>query len=110
MAKNKKNDIDSFSGMFNGTDETIKGQETIETLEGGKYMPDQPKAEKKEKQTTTEPKKRGRPKLNRETKKRISFTILPSLYEQASEIAYKEGKSVSELIADFLTEYVKEHS
>lgn len=112
MAKNKKNDIDSFSGMFNGTaeHEQIEGQETIETLEGGKYMPEPIKAVKEEKKTVTEPKKRGRPKVNRETKKRISFTILPSLYDKASEIAYNEGKSVSELVSDFLTEYVQKHS
>lgn len=108
MAKNKKNDIDSFSGIFNGTDETIKGQETIETLEGGKYMPDQPNAEKKEKQTTTESKKRGRPKLqNRELRKRYSFTILPSLYEKAQEKASKEGKTLSELVTDFFIDYTE---
>ena len=93
MAKNRKNDIDSFSGMFKGISE-----------------PEQTVNEEKEKHITTGARKRGRPKLNRETKKRISFTILPSLYEKASEIAYNEGKSVSELIADLLTKYVEEHS
>lgn len=111
MAKNRKDNIDSFSGMFRGiTSEQnqIKTKEHISSIDSEKYMPD-PVEQIKEKQITREPRKRGRPKLNRETKKRISFTILPSLYEQASEIAYNEGKSVSELIAEFLTEYVKKH-
>lgn len=120
MAKNRKNDIDSFSGMFNGTDEPIKGQETIETLEGGKYMPEPPKTEEKatqtatkpkEKKTSTEPKKVGRPPLkNREKKGRYSFTIMPSLYEQAQSVAYENGKTLSELITEFLTEYVRKNS
>ena len=109
MAKSKN--IDSFNGFTfkTETEEQIKGQENITTLENGKYMPT-PQEQAQEKKQTTETKKLGRPKVNRETKKRISFTILPSLYEQASEIACNEGKSVSELIAEFLTEYVKKHS
>lgn len=106
MAKNRKDDIDSFSGMFQGAEppqqEQLKGQESIETLEGGKHIPTPA-----EKPQTKEPKKRGRPKVNRELKKRYSFTIIPSLYEQSSEIASNEGKSLSELITDFLTEYVE---
>lgn len=116
MAKNRKDNIDSFSGMFQGTEtpeqEQLKGQESIETLEGGKYMPT-PKtpAEKPQAEPQAEkPKKKGRPKVNRELKKRYSFTILPSLYEQSSEIASNEGKSLSELITDFLTEYVEKNS
>lgn len=104
MAKKQKFDsFEPFAPTQVGAEITLENQVSIETLEDGKYMPDKLK---KEPQT----KKRGRPKLNRETKKRISFTILPSLYEKASKLAYKEGKSVSELIADFLTEYVNKHS
>ena len=126
MAKNRKDNIDSFSGMFQGTEtpeqEQLKGQESIETLEGGKYMPTpaekaQAKAQAKEKVQTQETpqekpqaKKKGRPKVNRELKKRYSFTMIPSLYEQSSEIASNEGKSLSELITDFLTEYVGKNS
>lgn len=84
-------------------EEQIKGQENIETLEGGKYMP--PAEEPK---PSTEKKKAGRPKLqNRELRKRYSFTILPSLYEKAQEKAGNEGKTLSELITDFLTDYTK---
>lgn len=81
------------------TEEQIKGQEGIETLDNGKYVP-----------TPAEPpkKKAGRPKLqNRELRKRYSFTILPSLYEKAQEKAGSEGKTLSELITDFLTDYTK---
>jgi predicted HicB family RNase H-like nuclease len=104
MAKNKKN-IDSFNGFTFGTSEG----------EPSEVKPDQKETKAIGNQQTTEPqggtatKKRGRPKVNRETKKRISFTILPSLYEQASEIAYNEGKSVSELISEFLKKYIKTH-
>lgn len=109
MAKNRKNDIDSFSGMFKGNDEQIEGQETIETLEGGKYMPNQLKEDIKDTKAKQK-KKAGRPPLkNREKKERYSFTIMPSLYEQAKNVAYSNGKSLSELITDFLTEYVKDN-
>lgn len=107
MAKNRKDNIDSFSGMFQGIEperEQIKVQANIETLEG-KYMPIPT-----EKPQTEKPKKKGRPKVNRELKKRYSFTILPSLYEQSSKIASNEGKSLSELITDFLTEYIEKNS
>ena len=57
-----------------------------------------------------EQKRKGRPKLQRETKKRYTITILPSIYEKASEIAYKNETNMSELISDFLTSYVKKHS
>lgn len=108
MAKKQKfNSFDPFEGITKT--EQIEGQESLETLEGGRYMPDPPKTDKKEKHTAMEPKKKGRPKLNRELKKRISFTILPSLYEQASKIAYQEGKSVSELVSDLLREYIEKH-
>lgn len=81
------------------TEEQIKGQESIETLDNGKYMPT-PAEPPKEK------KKAGRPKLqNRELRKRYSFTILPSLYEKAQEKAGSEGKTLSELITDFLADY-----
>lgn len=54
-----------------------------------------------------EPKKKGRPKANREIKKRTTFTILPSIYEESSKIAYVDGKSVSELVEDYLSDYIK---
>jgi len=108
MAKNKKN-IDSFNGFTFGAE----GEQTTPTQP--EAAPEPEGTTVKENLQTTAPlggaatKKRGRPKVNRETKKRISFTILPSLYDQASEIAYNEGKSVSELIAEFLQEYVETH-
>ena len=61
-----------------------------------------------EQATTQEPKKRGRKKLeNREKKKRYSFTILPSVYEKAQAKAEAEGKTLSELVSDFLVKYGK---
>lgn len=55
-----------------------------------------------------EPKKRGRKKLeNREKKARYSFTVLPSVYEQAQKKAEQEGKTLSELVSEFLLKYGK---
>lgn len=53
---------------------------------------------------------RGRPKEEgRELKKRISLSVLPSLYEDIQKIAYMQRRSVSELIGDLLEEYRAEH-
>lgn len=56
------------------------------------------------------PKKKtaGRPKINRETKKRYTFTILPSLYERAAQKAEEDGFSLSEKVSYLLEEYTGE--
>lgn len=46
--------------------------------------------------------RRGRPKEERELKKRISLSVLPSLYEDIQKIAYVQRCSVSELIGELL--------
>lgn len=51
----------------------------------------------------------GRPKVNRETKKRASFAILPSLYDNVSKIAYVDRIPVSEIISQCLEKYVEEN-
>lgn len=56
----------------------------------------------------TQKKKVGRPKVNRETKKRFTLTLMPSNYEKAMEIAYNDGLSVSELVDEYLAQYVQE--
>lgn len=53
---------------------------------------------------------RGRPKEEgRELKKRISLSVLPSLYEDIQKIAYVQRCSVSELIGALLEGYRAEH-
>ena len=53
---------------------------------------------------------RGRPKEEgRELKKRISLSVLPSLYEDIQKIAYVQRCSVSELIGELLEDYRAEH-
>lgn len=47
----------------------------------------------------------GRPKADRELKKRISLSVLPSLYEDIQKIAYVQRKSVSELLSAMMEEY-----
>lgn len=52
---------------------------------------------------------RGRPKESRELKKRISLSVLPSVYEGIQKIAYVDRKSVSELVEEMMEEYQKRH-
>lgn len=95
--KEKARTRKSVVSKIAGTEEQIKGQVSIETLENGKYMPVEPKKE-------TKPK--GRPPVNTETKKRVSLAVLPSLYEKVGKIAYVERLSISEITSRLLEEYV----
>lgn len=52
---------------------------------------------------------RGRPKEDRELKKRISLSVLPSLYDDIQKIAYVQRKSVSELVCGLMAEYRATH-
>ena len=53
---------------------------------------------------------RGRPKADRELKKRISLSVLPSLYEDVQKIAYVQRKSVSDLVGELLENYRENNS
>lgn len=52
---------------------------------------------------------KGRPKEEREIKKRVSLSVMPSLYEDIQKIAYVQRRSVSELISDLLERFRAEH-
>lgn len=52
---------------------------------------------------------RGRPREDRELKKRISLSVFPSVYEDIQKIAYVQRKSTSELVGDILEKYRGEH-
>lgn len=52
---------------------------------------------------------RGRPKEERELKKRISLSVLPSLYDDIQKIAYVQRRSVSELLSAMMEEYRGKH-
>ncbi len=58
--------------------------------------------------TATEGKK-GRPKEDRELKKRVSLSVLPSLYEDIQKIAYVQRRSVSDVVAEQLAHYREKH-
>ena len=136
MAKSKKNNLNSFEGIFFGennvTSEAVKDTVITEVTETtiprqANYPKEVVKEEKtitpkiispvKTKQTKVskgtekikETRKRGRPKSNRETKQRITFTLLKSNYDEASKVAYIEGKSVSQVVGDFLYDYVNQN-
>lgn len=51
----------------------------------------------------------GRPREDREMKKRISLSVFPSVYEDIQKIAYVQRKSTSELVGDILEKYRREH-
>lgn len=53
---------------------------------------------------------RGRPKEDRELKKRISLSVLPSLYDDIQKIAYVQRRSVSELMSAMMEEYRGSHT
>lgn len=53
---------------------------------------------------------RGRPKEDRELKKRISLSVLPSLYEDIQHIAFVQRRSASELVADIMEQYRNDHT
>ena len=53
--------------------------------------------------------RRGRLKDNRELKKRISLSVLPSLYEDIQKIAFVKRKSISNLLGEQMELYRKEH-
>lgn len=52
---------------------------------------------------------RGRPKEDRELKKRISFSVKPSLYEDLQKIAYVQRVSISYLIGNLMEQYRADH-
>lgn len=52
---------------------------------------------------------RGRPKSAQETKRRITLSVLPSLYADVQKIAFVEHRSVSEVFAACMTQYVQEN-
>jgi len=54
--------------------------------------------------------KKGRPKEDREIKKRVSLSVLPSVYEDIQKIAYVQRRSVSEVIECLLMQYREDHS
>lgn len=52
---------------------------------------------------------RGRPKENREKKKSVTLSVLPSLHEDIQKIAYVQRRSFSEVVTILLEKYREEH-
>lgn len=52
---------------------------------------------------------RGRPKEDREIKKRVSLSVLPSLYEDIQKIAYVQRRSISDLVGDLMEQFRAGH-
>lgn len=58
--------------------------------------------------TTTNGKK-GHPMENRELKKRVSLSVLPSLYADVQKIAYVQRRSISDVVSDLMEQFRAEH-
>ena len=56
-----------------------------------------------------EPKKQGRPPVNREKKKRVSMSLFPSDYEKIQQIAFEQRASVSDIFGDLMKKYIAEN-
>ena len=52
---------------------------------------------------------RGRPKEDREIKKRVSLSVMPSLYEDIQKIAYVQRRSISDLVGDLMEQFRAGH-
>lgn len=52
---------------------------------------------------------RGRPRADREIKKRVSLSVLPSLYEDVQKIAYVQRRSISDVVGDLMEQYRSKH-
>lgn len=55
---------------------------------------------------TEKPAEKGRPKADRETKKRVSLALYPSSYSDLQKIAYVDRQSVSDIVSELIAEYV----
>lgn len=60
----------------------------------------------KTKQTTNQ----GRPKAERETKKRYSIMLFPSLYEKLKKMSYIERRSISDIISECIEQYIEKNA
>ena len=52
---------------------------------------------------------RGRPKEDREIKKRVSLSVMPSLYEDIQKIAYVQRRSISDVVGDLMEQFRAGH-
>ena len=52
---------------------------------------------------------RSRPKEAREIKKRVSLSVMPSLYEDIQKIAYVQRRSISDVVGDLMEQFREGH-
>lgn len=53
---------------------------------------------------------KGRPKAERETKKRVSLAVYPSVYSDLQKIAYVDRQSVSDIVSELIAQYVNKNA
>lgn len=61
-------------------------------------------------QAEKESRGKGRPKTERETKKRVTLALYPSAYSDLQKIAYVKRQSISEIVSGLVTSYINENT
>lgn len=61
-------------------------------------------------QGAEKPTGKGRPKVDREIKKRVSLAVFPSSYEDLQKIAYVDRQSVSDIVSELIAGYVEQNA
>lgn len=54
--------------------------------------------------------RKGRPKADREIKKRVSLAVFPSLYGEVQKIAYVNRTSVSDILSGLMEDFVAKNT
>ena len=101
MPKKKQPDLSLWNNQLNATEHVVRGIVGGDAAQAGNQQissaePQQPH--------------RGRPKADRETKKRVTFTLWPSAYEQLQKIAYMERRSASDIVSALIGEYISDNA
>lgn len=85
----------------------LNTEETLKSILGTGTM-------EEEKETETENPEigatvKGRSKMDRETKKRVSLSVYPSTYSDLQKIAYVNRQSVSDIVTELITKYIEDN-
>jgi len=62
-----------------------------------------------EQNTEKENRRKGRPKAEGETKKRVTLALYPSIYSDLQKIAYVKRQSISKIVSELIASYINEN-
>lgn len=83
----------------------LNTDETLKSILGTDTMEEEKETEKPEIGATV----KGRSKMDRETKKRVSLSVYPSTYSDLQKIAYVNRQSVSDIVTELITKYIEDN-